>query len=173
VAKYKVVISILVFMGIIGCSTFVRIDSIPSGAKAYINGEPVGKTPAQMDLSNFIINDYALELKLEGYENYYRPLSKEAKPIHIILGIFDLINLFWCIGPKGHYNFELEPKTDKPSSWLINNSKDVIVLLDGEKLKEGENEVISGTYSITFLKQNNVYNDVSFQLKPNKVYVVN
>jgi hypothetical protein len=171
--KLKVFFSILVFMGIIGCSTFVRIDSVPSGAKAYLNGETIGKTPVQTDLSNFIGSDYVLELKLDGYEKFYRSLSKEVKAVHVFLGLFDLVNFLWCYGPKSYYNFELEPQTNKPSSLLINDTNGVIVLLDGEKLKEGENEVISGTYNITFLKDRNVYNNVSFQIKPNMVYVVN
>ena len=173
VAKLRVFFSVLIFMGIIGCSTFVRIDSVPSGAKAYLNGETIGQTPVQTDLSNFIGSDYALELKLDGYEKFYRSLSKEVKAVHIFLGLFDLVNFLWCYGPKSYYNFELTPQTNKPSSLLINNTKDVIVLLNGEQLKEGENEVISGTYYITFLKDKNVYNDVSFQIKPNMVYVVN
>ncbi len=78
------------------CMSTTRIESIPSNAKLYINGEFVGNTP--FTYSDKKISGSTQEIKLikDGYEPYLDEFSRNQKlePKALYFGIF-LVPLFW------------------------------------------------------------------------------
>ena len=50
-----------------GSTEEVNISSDPDGAKVYINGQMMGKTPLQLNLVSK--DTYTLEFKKDGYES--------------------------------------------------------------------------------------------------------
>lgn len=78
------------------CLSTTRIESIPSNAKLYINGEFVGNTP--FTYSDKKISGSTQEIKLikDGYEPYIDEFSRNQKlePKALYFGIF-LVPLFW------------------------------------------------------------------------------
>lgn len=87
-------LAIIIFFS--ACMSTTRIESIPSNAKLYINGEFVGNTP--YTYSDKKISGTRQEVKLikEGFEPYTDEFSRNQKlePKALYFGIF-LVPLFW------------------------------------------------------------------------------
>lgn len=91
-------------------STRVVIDSKPSNADVYSEGQYLGKTPVSTKLSNLVWDDPDIILSKEGYNNMPVTLKREPKIPNIVIGYF--VNIFaylWCYGPKENQCFVLTP----------------------------------------------------------------
>jgi hypothetical protein len=109
-----------------GTKDTIRIDSNPEGAKVYIDGIQVCKTPCTTTVQRSL-SDKLLKIKLAGYETRVIGLTKEFNTVSII----NLGNLIgWVIDAatgslikydKKGYDIELEK--DNRTSLLQNPSK--------------------------------------------------
>ncbi|HHZ96068.1 MAG TPA: PEGA domain-containing protein [Flavobacteriales bacterium] len=99
----------LVFL-LAGCSSSTMIQSIPSGAKVYLDSEYAGTTPYLMEDMKISWTSTRVELKEEGYENFVVRITKdeEVNVGAIIGGLFFLVPFAWVMDYKPTHTYELK-----------------------------------------------------------------
>lgn len=92
------------------CSSTTVINSIPPGAKVYLNGMPVGKTPYNHTDTKIVGSTTSLKLELEGYETLNTSFSRDetADVGAIIGGLFFLVPFLWTMKYNPVHMYELE-----------------------------------------------------------------
>lgn len=111
-----VVISGLVLILLFGsCASTTVIRSNPEGAKVYLNGEPVGKTPYTHTDTKIVGSKNTVRLEKEGYETLHAFFSRneEANVGAIIGALFVLIPVLWVMDYKPSHTYELQPASVK------------------------------------------------------------
>lgn len=100
-------------ISLVACSSATVIESVPSGAKLYINGEPVGTTPYTHRDTRIVGSTNLLRLEREGYTPLSASFSRdeEADVGAIIGGIFVLVPFLWAMKYKPAHRYELSPAT--------------------------------------------------------------
>ncbi|MEI8087659.1 MAG: PEGA domain-containing protein [Paludibacter sp.] len=105
--------SILLVAGILftSCASSTLIQSYPSGAKVYIDGELTGVTPywhSDTKITGSITN---VDLVKEGYEPLYTSFSRteQVSVGSIIGGLFIWPIFLWTMEYKPTHNYELTP----------------------------------------------------------------
>lgn len=106
-------VSIALVSGILfaSCASSTLIQSYPTGAKVYIDGEPTGVTPywhSDTKITGSITN---VDLVKEGYEPLYTSFSRtEQVNVGAIIGGFLVWPIFlWTMEYKPTHNYELTP----------------------------------------------------------------
>lgn len=94
------------------CASTTMLHSNPSGARVYLNGEPVGTTPYYHRDMKIIGSSTQVKIVKEGYEPIHTLLSRdeEVDVGAIIGGIFFMIPFLWTMKYKPAHIYELEPK---------------------------------------------------------------
>jgi PEGA domain len=94
-----------------GCSSTTVIHSRPEGAKVYMDGVYVGKTPYKYSDMKIVGSKTPLELKVDGYETIDTHLSKSEKPDigAIVGGVFFTFPFLWTMEYQPEHMYELEP----------------------------------------------------------------
>jgi hypothetical protein len=89
------------------------IQSNPSGAKVYLNGEPVGTTPYTHQDTKIVGSTTTVKLEKEGYEPLNASFSRdeEADIGAIIGGIFVWVPFLWTMKYKPIHSYELTPSS--------------------------------------------------------------
>lgn len=100
------------------CASTTIINSNPSGAKVYLNGESVGITPYTHRDTKIVGSTTSVKLEKEGYEPLNTSFSRdeEADVGAIIGGIFVLVPFLWTMKYKPAHTYELTPSSgnDQP-----------------------------------------------------------
>ena len=93
------------------CSSSTLIQSIPSGAKLYLDGEPVGRTPYRYTDTRITGATMGVKLEMEGYETLHSSFSRneEVDVGAVVGGIFWLWPFLWTMKYKPTHSFELSP----------------------------------------------------------------
>ncbi len=93
------------------CASTTIINSIPGGARLYIDGEPVGNTPYTYSDTKIVGSATPLRLVMDGYEDFNGVLKRneEANVGAIIGGIFFLFPFLWIMDYKTSHTYELIP----------------------------------------------------------------
>lgn len=142
-------LTIVAMLFVSGCATIftgtkdsIRFDSDPQGAKVFIDGIEICKTPCTVPVKRSL-SDKLAEIKLDGYETRVITLDREFNAVSIInLGNI----LFWGIDAatgalmkydRKVYDIELEKDVraslSNPSRIEINTSENVVdVYVRGE-----------------------------------------
>ncbi len=104
-----VLMSAIIFLS--SCASTTMINSVPSGAKVYLNGESVGTTPYQHTDTKIIFSSTAVTLEKEGYEKLNTNLTRSEEPDAgpIIGGIFIWPLWLWALKYKATRTYELKP----------------------------------------------------------------
>jgi hypothetical protein len=93
-----------------GCTSSTVIKSVPSGAKLYVDGALVGKTPYTYSDTKFIGSSTRLELKKNGCSPWTGLISRNEKfeigPC--IGGVFVYVPFLWIMGYHPMRTYELE-----------------------------------------------------------------
>ncbi|SRR5690554_5354640 len=106
------------------CSSSTLIQSDPSGAKVYMNGEYKGTTPYSYSDTKIVGSTTEIRLEKEGFEPLYTFLSRDesADVGAIIGGLFFLFPFLWTMKYNPTHTYELRPlatasltKTDQPA----------------------------------------------------------
>jgi hypothetical protein len=106
------------------CSSSTLIQSDPSGAKVYMNGEYKGRTPYSHSDTRIVGSTTEIRLEKEGFEPLYTMLSRDesADVGAIIGGIFFLFPFLWTMKYNPVHTYELRPvrtasltKADQPA----------------------------------------------------------
>ncbi|MPR35146.1 PEGA domain-containing protein [Salmonirosea aquatica] len=111
----KITVRKTVAMGLAGsilfssCSSVTTIQSNPSGAKVYLNEEPVGTTPYTHRDSKIVGSTTSVRLEKEGYAPLITSFSRneEADVGAIIGGVFLLVPFLWTMKYKPLHTYEL------------------------------------------------------------------
>lgn len=95
------------------CSSKTLIQSNPSGAKVYLNGEAVGTTPYTHEDSKIVGSTTTVKLEKEGYETFNTAFSRNEKADvgAIIGGVFVLFPFLWTMKYKPERTYELVKTT--------------------------------------------------------------
>lgn len=96
------------------CSSTTMIQSIPSGAKVYIDGQPVGTTPYRHTDTKIVGSGTDVRLEKEGYETLYTGFARDeqADVGAIIGGLFVLVPFLWTMKYNPTHTYELTPAYD-------------------------------------------------------------
>ena len=107
----SIMIAVVVFLS--GCASSTMIKSIPSGAKVYINGEPVGTTPYLYTDTKVIFSPVNVDIIKEGFKPVYETFRRdeEFNPSTFIGGIFVWPLWLWTLDYKSTHTYELVPIT--------------------------------------------------------------
>jgi len=90
------------------CATTVNFQANAADAELSIDGEPQGRIPVRMEMSNLVFNPYEVELTAPGYLPYHGKVEKEVKALALVGGLFlYLVPWLWAYGPKANQYFEL------------------------------------------------------------------
>ena len=93
------------------CSSTTMIQSIPSGAKIYVDGQPMGKTPYAHTDTKIVGTITTVDLEKEGYAPLYTSFARSEKVDvgAIIGGLFVWIPFLWIMKYNPVHNYELIP----------------------------------------------------------------
>ena len=96
------------------CVSTTMIQSNPSGAKLYLNGEYAGETPYTHRDSKIVGSTTTVRLEKVGYETFNGALSRneEADIGAIIGGVFFLVPFLWTMKYKPSRTYELKPTSE-------------------------------------------------------------
>jgi len=96
------------------CASSTMIQSNPSEAKVYLDGESVGSTPYTMRDTKIVGSTTTVVLKKEGYEDFVTSISRneEVDAGAIIGGIFLLFPFLWTMKYKPIHNYDLVLKKE-------------------------------------------------------------
>ena len=92
------------------CASTTMIQSKPSGAKVYLNGESAGTTPYSHTDTKIMGSTNIVQLEIEGYETLNTSFTRneEADIGAIIGGIFFLVPFLWTMKYKPVHTYELK-----------------------------------------------------------------
>ena len=109
IKKMSMVLAIFLFL--MSCSSTTIIQSNPSGAKVYLNGEVVGNTPYTHSDTKIVGSTTYVKLEKEGYNPLNTTFSRneEADVGAIIGGVFLLFPFLWTMKYKPFRTYELTP----------------------------------------------------------------
>lgn len=108
--KILAVLICLAFL-VVGCSSTVKIQSLPGEAKVYIDGEYKGMTPYyQKDTKPFFLPGQ-LRLSKEGYEDFVVDLKRDKfSTANCIGGVFVWVPFLWVLEYDAEKTYELKKK---------------------------------------------------------------
>jgi hypothetical protein len=97
-----------------GCASSTVIKSNPTGAKVFLNGEPVGKTPYTMTDTKIVFTTTAIRLEKPGYEPINTTITRsEEFDIAPFCGgflTFIPVTWLWSFKYRPEHMYELERK---------------------------------------------------------------
>jgi hypothetical protein len=107
----KTVVLIVTFILLQGCSSTTIIKTVPFGAKIYMDGMTVGKTPYVHTDSKILGSRTILKFKKEGYKDFNTVMNKNGNVNvgAVIGGVFVLFPFLWTMDYLPEYTYELEP----------------------------------------------------------------
>lgn len=124
------------------CSSSTLIQSSPSGAKVYLNGEYAGVTPYTHTDTKIVGSSTQVRLEKEGYETLNTAFSRneDADVGAIIGGIFFLFPFLWTMKYKPVRTYELVPSGNAS----LTGSDNITTAQKGLVKDANGNEYISG-----------------------------
>lgn len=93
------------------CSSTTMINSEPTGAMLYLNGEKVGVTPYAYTDSKIIGTTNTVLLKKDGYQEFSGSFTRNesANVGAIVGGCIVLVPLLWAMDYKPSHSYEMMP----------------------------------------------------------------
>lgn len=117
------------------CASTTTIESFPSGANVYLNGEAVGQTPYKMKDQKVSGSTTLVRLEKEGYTTTNTSICKNEKA-HvgaIIGGCLLLFPFIWTLQYKADHYYNLEPLAEAESAETADGG---VTLTKAERLVE-------------------------------------
>ena len=107
------------------CASTTMIQSRPSGAKIYVNGEPVGTTPYTHRDTKIIGTTTTVKLEKEGYDPLNTSFARDEQPDigAIIGGFFFLFPFLWTMKYNPTHTYELTPISNQSIQNTTNYSQ--------------------------------------------------
>jgi hypothetical protein len=107
--------SVLLFSS---CASTTLIDSIPSNAELFLDGEFVGVTPYSMTDTKIIGTCTSVRIEKENHHNFHTSIcrNEEIDPGAIIGGIFFWFPFLWAMKYKPTHFYKLQSKNNSDDS---------------------------------------------------------
>lgn len=109
--KPKSIVAFLLLLSLlnVSCSSFTRLETVPSGAKVYVNGEYAGKTPYRYQDTKITGSQTEIRFEKENYESktVYLNKDEEVNIGAVIGGFFFLFPFLWTMKYKSLHQYEL------------------------------------------------------------------
>jgi len=120
------------------CASTTMIQSVPSGAKIYLNGEPVGTTPYSHRDTKIVGTTTAVKLEMEGYETFHSSFTRdeEVDVGAIVGGVFVLVPFLWTMKYKPFRTYELIPFSGNEQQKIKPTTSQNQVRTKAERLRE-------------------------------------
>lgn len=120
------------------CSSSTIIQSNPSGAKVYIDGEAVGTTPYTHRDTKIVGSSTSVVLEKEGYAPFNTSFSRNESVDAgaIIGGLFVWVPFLWTMKYKPTHTYELVPSTGVTQSVATEQKKSDLSKTKVDKLRE-------------------------------------
>lgn len=110
ITPFKFVVLIVLFVFLSSCKSHTIIDSKPSGAKLYVNGEHVGNTPYQYSDRKIVGSVTYVRMEKDGYEPLLGYFVRDQKFVaENFLTIFLYTPPLWIMEYNPLQLFELVP----------------------------------------------------------------
>lgn len=95
------------------CSSTTVIQSMPSEAKVYLDGEFVGTTPYRHSDTKIVGSSTQVTLEKEGYQDFNTIFARDEKLDvgALIGGLFVLVPFLWVMKYKPTRMYEMKPQT--------------------------------------------------------------
>lgn len=100
------------FLFLAGCTSMTVIESIPAGAKVYINDEIRGETPYTMVDNKIIGTTSSVRIEKPGFKPFMTVISKteEIDPGPVVCGLlFTPVWWLWGLKYRAVHTYELVP----------------------------------------------------------------
>jgi len=120
------------------CSSTTMIQSNPSGAKVYLNGEPVGTTPYTHQDTKIVGSLTTVKLEKEGFDPLNTSFSRdEVVDIGAIIGgVFVFVPFLWTMKYKPSHTYELTPSSVYEQTLIKPNQQQIQTKSKAERLRE-------------------------------------
>ena len=120
------------------CASMTMIQSNPSGAKVYLNGEPVGTTPYTHRDTKIVGSTTTVKLKKEGYAPLNTSFSRneEVDVGAIIGGVFVFVPFLWTMKYKPTHTYELTTSSGNEQPIIKTNSQQNQTKSKADRLRE-------------------------------------
>lgn len=131
--KYLKISSILLalLISMSSCVSSTYIESSPSGADLYLNGEAVGQTPYRMSDTKIAFSCTTVRIEKEDFRPHYTSICRdeEADVGAIIGGFLFVVPFLWTLKYKPNHYYKLEPLNGDASSNKKNENYDGFEML--------------------------------------------
>lgn len=115
-----------------GCYSTTMIESVPSNAKVFIDGEYVGETPYSHTDSKIVGSSMIVKIEKEGFQPKVSTITKDEEPDvgAIIGGVFFMVPFLWTMQYKPTHTYELKslsgiaPESQPLSTPLVKSKVD-------------------------------------------------
>ncbi|MEK0420622.1 MAG: hypothetical protein RLZZ161_473 [Bacteroidota bacterium] len=117
------------------CASTTIIQSDPIGAKVFLNGEPVGRTPYTHQDTRISGSVSKVKLEKEGYEPLETSFARdeEVDAGAIVGGLLIIVPFLWTMKYKPTHFYELKPLTDSAQNLYLQKKH---LKSKAEKLRE-------------------------------------
>lgn len=123
--NFKAILIVLIASLGVSCASTTLINSEPSGAKLYIDGNPVGKTPYTHSDTKIVGSTTQIRMEKEGCDTFHGVLTRsenfEVGPC--IGGVFVLVPFLWVMGYNPQHTYTLNCEGGKKSELSQNRSE--------------------------------------------------
>ncbi len=98
---------------ITSCASSTMINSVPNGAKLYLDGESVGTTPYRHKDTKIVGSQTDVKMEKEGFETFNTSFSRNEQVDvgAVVGGLFLFVPFLWTMKYKPTHNYELTPVT--------------------------------------------------------------
>lgn len=106
----KILVLLLTFsIFFISCSSSTVLQTVPPGAKVYINDEYIGVTPCVYQDTKIVFSNNYVRIEKEGYKTFNTSFSRdeEVEIGAIVSGVFFIVPFLWTLKYKPYHNYEL------------------------------------------------------------------
>ncbi len=132
-----------------GCASTTIIQSVPHGAKLYVDGMLVGSTPYTLRDTKITGASTSIRLEAEGYESLFTYITKDedVNVGAIVGGVFFWIPFLWTMQYRPSYMYEMQPLSlvkkitdDAANTGVADKLRELKKLLDEGLLTQEEYE---------------------------------
>jgi uncharacterized protein YceK len=98
-----------------GCSSTTLIQSTPSGAKVYMDGQYVGETPFTHTDTRIVGSATLIKLEKEGFKPFVTTMTRdeEVDVAAVIGGLFFAVPFLWTMKYQPFHSYELTPLSNQ------------------------------------------------------------
>jgi len=118
---YKILAIPVIAAFVTACASTTKIDTTPTGATLYVNGERAGTTPYTYTDTKTVGSSVQLKIKKEGFQDFETTMTRNEEPDTgaIVGGVLTFVPLFWSMKYKPTHTYELVPVAHQIEAPLV------------------------------------------------------